>query len=301
MQKIIFDCDNTVGIEGYPMDDALAFLYLLGNRGRAQVLAFCCTFGNGTAQQVYESSRLLLEETGLSGEIPLYPGAGQGENPCGESARKIVELANRYPGEVSFLGIGSLTNLYGAMLLDSGIFDKLGQVVLMGGITETLYTHGKHCPELNFSINHKAAAAVLSRGKKISILTGNNCLPVSYLPKTEFMEHMQVESSRVGAYIAKKCGYRFDARKAVYGEEGSYCWDAVAAACLLYPQLFEDVPVRCSIEEEQLRTGFLNPSKQGDTVLNLPRAKDAAAFRQNLYESWSALQLTPFQNMETDR
>ena len=115
------------------------------------------------------------------------------------------------------------------------------------------------------------------------------------------MEHMQVESSRVGAYIAKKCGYRFDARKAVYGEEGSYCWDAVAAAYLLYPQLFEDVPVRCSIEEEQLRTGFLNPSKQGDTVLNLPRAKDAAAFRQNLYESWSALQLTPFQNMETDR
>ena len=157
MQKIIFDCDNTVGIEGYPMDDALAFLYLLGNRGRAQVLAFCCTFGNGTAQQVYESSRQLLEETGLSGEIPLYPGAGQGENPCGESARKIVELANRYPGEVSFLGIGSLTNLYGAMLLDSSIFDKLKQVVLMGGITETLYTHGKHCPELNFSINHKAA------------------------------------------------------------------------------------------------------------------------------------------------
>ena len=157
MQKIIFDCDNTVGIEGYPMDDALAFLYLLGNRGRAQVLAFCCTFGNGTAQQVYESSRQLLEETGLSGEIPLYPGAGQGENPCGESARKIVELANRYPGEVSFLGIGSLTNLYGAMLLDSGIFDKLGQVVLMGGITETLYTHGKHCPELNFSINHSLA------------------------------------------------------------------------------------------------------------------------------------------------
>ena len=112
---------------------------------------------------------------------------------------------------------------------------------------------------------------------------------------------MQVESSRVGAYIAKKCGYRFDARKAVYGEEGSYCWDAVAAAYLLYPQLFEDVPVSCSIEEEQLRTGFLNPSKQGDTVLNFPRAKDAAAFRQNLYESWSALQLTPFQNMETDR
>ena len=75
MQKIIFDCDNTVGIEGYPMDDALAFLYLLGNRGRAQVLAFCCTFGNGTAQQVYESSRLLLEETGLRVKNVRYFGS----------------------------------------------------------------------------------------------------------------------------------------------------------------------------------------------------------------------------------
>ena len=28
MQKIIFDCDNTVGIEGYPMDGAGAGLLL---------------------------------------------------------------------------------------------------------------------------------------------------------------------------------------------------------------------------------------------------------------------------------
>ena len=70
MQKIIFDCDNTVGIEGYPMDDALAFLYLLGNRGRAQVLAFCCTFGNGTAQQVYESSRQLPKSPLISESNP---------------------------------------------------------------------------------------------------------------------------------------------------------------------------------------------------------------------------------------
>ena len=102
MQKIIFDCDNTVGIEGYPMDDVLAFLYLLGNRGRAQVLAFCCTFGNGTAQQVYESSRLLLEETGLSGEIPLYPGAGQGENPVEKAPAKLWSLRTAIPARLAF-------------------------------------------------------------------------------------------------------------------------------------------------------------------------------------------------------
>ncbi len=294
MEKIIFDCDNTAGIAGYPMDDALAFLYVLGNHQRAKVLAFCCTFGNGTADQVYESSQELLKEIGLFGEIPLYCGAGQGEDPRSQSAEKIVELANRYPGEVSFLGLGSLTNLYGAMCLDETVLDKLKAVVLMGGITEPLITHGKPCPELNFSVHAKASAQVLGSGKRITILTGNNCLPVSYLPKEEFMAQMKVQQSKVGAYIAQKCGYRFDVRKAVYGEEGSYCWDAVAAAYLLYPELFVDQLVRCDIGQQNLETGFLHPSDTGASLLNLPQARDAAAFRKNLYASWSALKLAPF-------
>ena len=28
MKQIIFDCDSTAGIPGYPMDDALALFYL---------------------------------------------------------------------------------------------------------------------------------------------------------------------------------------------------------------------------------------------------------------------------------
>ena len=105
MQKIIFDCDNTVGIEGYPMDDALAFLYLLGNRGRAQVLAFCCTFGNGTAQQVYESPATAGGDR-TQRRNPAYPGAGQGRTPWRKRLQNCGAFANRYPGEVSFLGIG---------------------------------------------------------------------------------------------------------------------------------------------------------------------------------------------------
>ena len=44
LKKVIFDCDNTMGIEGYPMDDALAFLYVLGNRDKVDLLGFTCTF-----------------------------------------------------------------------------------------------------------------------------------------------------------------------------------------------------------------------------------------------------------------
>lgn len=289
-QKLIFDCDNTMGVEGYPMDDALAFLYVLGNPERAQLLGFTCTYGNGTVAQVYSASRQLLDEVGLA-SLPLKRGAEAGEDPRSEAARFIVEMAEQYPGEVSVLAIGSTTNLYGAWLLDPQIFQKLKSCVLMGGITEPLYTHGVHCPELNFSIHAKASAAVFTHGSNLSIITGNHCLPVSYLPKEEFWQEMDVAHRPVSAYVAKKCGYRFENRKAVYGEEGSYCWDAVAAAYLLYPELFEDQPTACDISEEHLQDGSLVPSAQGQCLLNLPRAKDAAQFRRNLYDSWLRLQL----------
>lgn len=288
LKKLIFDCDNTMGIEGYPMDDALAFLYVLGNKEKVDLLGFTCTFANGTATQVYEASRQLLQEVGLA-DLPIFRGAELNENPRSEAAQFIVDMANQYPGEVSVLAIGSMTNLYGAWLIDPQIFDKLKECVLMGGITEKLYTHGVHCPELNFSINAKASAEVFTHGKNISILTGNNCLPVSYLPKDEFMAKMEIEKRPVSAYVAKKCGYRFDCRKEIYGEEGSYCWDAVAAAYLLYPELFEDHLIACDISAEHLSDGSLMPCEHGRTVLNIPTANDAAAFRQNLYESWLKL------------
>ena len=288
LKKLIFDCDNTMGIEGYPMDDALAFLYVLGNKDKIDLLGFTCTFANGSAAQVYDASRQLLQEVGLI-DLPIFKGSEQNEDPRSDAAQFIVDMANQYPGEVSVLAIGSMTNLYGAWLIDPQIFDKLKGCVLMGGITEKLYTHGVHCPELNFSINAKASSEVFTHGKNISIITGNNCLPVSYLPKDEFMTKMEIDKRPVSAYVSHKCGYRFDCRKEIYGEEGSYCWDAVAAAYLLYPELFEDHPTICDISAEHLLDGSLMPCESGNTVLNLPTAKDASAFRQNLYESWLKL------------
>ena len=140
MKQIIFDCDSTAGIPGYPMDDALALFYLLGRPQEAEVLAVTCTFGNGTTEQVYRASRDLLSEAGWE-RLPVICGSSQGEEPVSDAARFIVEETRKKPGELSFVGIGSLTNLYGASLLDPGIFDRLKEIVLMGGYTAVSYTH----------------------------------------------------------------------------------------------------------------------------------------------------------------
>ncbi len=281
MKYVIFDCDSTVGLPGKPMDDALALLYLLGRPADAEILGITCTFANGTAEEVFRSTTGLLQEIGRT-DIPLLPGAEKGEDPRSDAARFIVDTVNSRTGEITLVAIGSLTNLYGAYLLDSTIFTKVKETVLMGGYTAPVLYHGFHLEELNFSVNPEAAACVLKHGTNISILTGNNTLEPSYLPKEEFLMKMG------SGYITEKCGYRFDDQKNRYGNPISYCWDVVATVYLLHPELYDDAPTHCFITEQGMHAGWLGVTSQaGDTVqLNLPRVKDLAAYREEMYAGW---------------
>lgn len=281
MKYVIFDCDSTAGLPGKPMDDALALLYLLGRPREAEILGITCTFANGTVEEVHRATAALLREIGRT-DIPLLRGAEHTENPRTEAARFIVDTVNARPGEISLVAIGSLTNLYGAYLLDNSVFGKVKEIVLMGGYTAPVLYHGFHLEELNFSVNPEAAACVLNHGKNISILTGNNTLEPSYLPKEEFME-------QIGAgYIAEKCGYRFDDQGNRYGSPISYCWDVVAAVYLIHPELYEDHFTHCFITEHGMHAGWLGVTEQAqDTVvLNLPQVKDLAAYRAEMYGGW---------------
>ena len=291
MKYIIFDCDSTVGLPGKPMDDALALLYLLGRPGDAQILGITCTFANGTAKEVHASTKVLLEEIGRT-DIPLLPGADREEDPRSDAARFIVDTVNARPGEVTLVAIGSMTNLYGAYLLDNTVFDKVKEIVLMGGYTAPVFYHTRHLEELNFSVNPQAAACVLNHGRNISILTGNNTLEPSYLPKKEFIEKM-CSGSPSGRYIAEKCGYRFDDKAVRDGDAASYCWDVVATVYLLHPELFTDEPTHCFITGNGMHSGWLAPTEAAeDTVLlNLPVVKELAAYREEMYGGWLGFQM----------
>lgn len=291
MKSIIFDCDSTVGIPGYPMDDALALLYLLGRPAEARVLGITCTFGNGTVDQVFASTTALLKEIGRE-DIPLLRGAGRDEGPISDAARFIVRTVNDRPGEITLVAIGSLTNLYGAYLLDHEIFTKVKEIIIMGGYTAPLLYHGRHLDELNFSVNPKAAACVLNCGRNISILTGNNTLAPSYLPKAEFIQNM-CSGNPAGRYIAQKCGYRFDDKALRNGEASSYCWDVVATVYLLHPELFTDAPTHCYVTEKGMHAGWLGVTEEApDTcLLNLPVVKDTARYREEMYGGWLNFQM----------
>lgn len=285
MKYVIFDCDSTVGLPGKPMDDALALLYLLGKPEEARILGITCTYANGTAREVYQSTSALLQEIGRR-DIPLLPGADRGEDPRSDAARFIVQTVNARPGEITLVAIGSMTNLYGAYLLDNTVFGKVKEIVIMGGYTAPVYYHNRHLEELNFSRNPEAAACVLNHGRNISILTGNNTLEPSYLPGEEFIRNLSGTES--GRYIAQKCGYRFDDKAVRDGDAASYCWDVVATVYLLHPELYEDRTVHCFITQNTMYSGWLGITREAcDTcLLNLPEVKDLAAYREEMYSGW---------------
>lgn len=294
IKRVICDCDNTTNIPGRPMDDALALLYLLGNPGDIDLLGITCNYGNGTAAESYATNTAMMKETGFT-NVPVLRGFEQGESTDCESSRFIAEMADKYPGELVYLGIGSLGNLYGAYLLDNDIFGKIDQIVLMGGITEPLIIHGSQpLAELNFSVNAEAAATVLSKGRNITIITGNNCLPVSALPKDEFLDKLCSSDNPAGMYIAKKCGYRFKTKEIVYGADSSYCWDAVAAAYINHPEKYTDALTPCLINLKEIsESGYLHPCDAEDAVntINIPVVRSRVEIQELFYSSWLALDM----------
>ena len=56
--KIIYDCDNTMGLYGKDVDDGLTLLYLY-QQADVDLLGVTLTYGNGTLAEVVGQSKLL--------------------------------------------------------------------------------------------------------------------------------------------------------------------------------------------------------------------------------------------------
>lgn len=284
-KKIIFDCDNTMGIKGCDVDDGLALLYLLGNDS-ASICGITTTYGNSELDLVYDNTCKMLRDLGKE-QIKVYKGCPHPSVLQSEAVDFIVEAVNAEPGQISILATGSLTNLRGAYAKDPNFFDKVAGVVLMGGITEKLVINGTVLPELNFSCDPLAAALVLGQGKKVSVITGNNCL-AAYFSWEEFTHRLKDCAHPVGRYIYEKCSYWFEEMMEAFGLDGFHNWDVVAAVYLMHPELFENRELLITPRADLLKEGWLL-SESGDqyrSVINTPRIKDVACFKNHVYYTW---------------
>ncbi len=283
-KKIVFDCDNTFGMKGCDVDDGLTLLYLLGHP-RADLLGVTTTYGNSRTEAVYPNTLKMAREIGREGLIVKRGGERPGDFKS-EAVDFLVEMADRHQGELSVLATGSLTNLGGAYEKDPHFFEKVKEIVLMGGITEPLLFAKGRMDELNFTCDRKATFSVLTKGRNVSVITGNNCLKVLFT-REEYRRELK-EDIPILSYIRERTDYWFDDNMDDYGIQGFYNWDVTAGAYLMEPELFEDIRKPMEIRMEDLREGFLREAKEEEAncVLSLPQIREERAFKQNIYEMW---------------
>ena len=283
MKQIIFDCDNTFGVKDCDVDDGLALLYLLGC-GEAKVHGITTTYGNNEVEVVYHTTKKMLKDLGRM-EILVKKGGSKKGAYKSEAVDYLVDMANRYAGELSILATGSLTNLCGAYKKDSHFFEKVKEIVLMGGITSPLVFEKKVMNELNFSCDAHATWTVLTKGRNVSIITGNNCLKVLFT-KEEYKERLFQTENKSAKYIREKTDYWFKYNEDDYGIKGFYNWDVIAGVYLIRPELFFSEKKTIFVSERNLEVGLLKSDKAGNCRCRLPVIQEEQALKNEIYRAW---------------
>lgn len=150
--KVIIDTDTGV-------DDGMGLIYGLLSP-ELDIVAVTTSFGNVDVDKVTRNTAVIMED--LNCAAPLAKGAAQGlaggtadyvpeihgddgfgnanlpepryTNLVSETAADLtIRLTNEQPGELTYIGLGPLTNLAVALLLDPSLAQRLTRVVWMGG------------------------------------------------------------------------------------------------------------------------------------------------------------------------
>jgi len=174
-------------------DDAVALVMALTNP-EIRVEAITVVAGNVPLEQGVQNALYTVELTGAN--VPVYEGIGSpllrphesaqhvhgsdgmgdigldvyGRTPAPEHATDVIqESINRYPGEITLVTLGPLTNVALALLRDPSLAGKVSNCVVMGG---TGRGHGNVTPvaEYNIWVDPEAAQIVFESGMPITMV-----------------------------------------------------------------------------------------------------------------------------------
>jgi len=254
-RKVIIDCDPGI-------DDAMAVILAMQYSG-FEILGITTVFGNASLLQGTNNALRIVELSGKN--IPVYQGAEKpltvpqapppvfvhGNDGLGNTnqpgpkikaqqksaARFIVDMAKSYPGLVTILAIGRLTNLAEAIKLDTNLTRNVKEVVLMGG---TLYVPGNVSPvaEANVSGDPHAADIVFTAGWKVTMIGLDVTTKVKL--NDNILLRIKDKNTRYGAFIFLITRFYMNFHKIVnHIEGGFYVHDPSAVMYLIDSSLFK--------------------------------------------------------------
>jgi inosine-uridine nucleoside N-ribohydrolase len=269
-RKVILDADPGI-------DDAMAILFALRSPA-LDVLGITSVFGNADIDVATANALRLVELAGR--EVPVARGAAHplvipkgpapdfvhgadglgnigappptGKTIEASAAEFIVATARRYPGEVTLVPVGRLTNLALALALEPRLPELVKEVVLMGG---SAWAGGNVTPvaEANIWGDPHAADIVFGAPWKVTMVGLDVTTRVRL--QDDRLLRMAEKDDRVGAFLYRISRFykRFHDATGVTG--GFYVHDPSAVAYAIDPSLFTTEKARVRVVTEGIALG----------------------------------------------
>jgi purine nucleosidase len=270
---VYVDTDVSLGTPGAEIDDGAALILLLRHPA-VEVIGAGAVFGNAPlADTALNLDRLL---TWLGGEaVPRGIGAARplvadmswfdewrsgygatlfwAQQPTSlPAALLLIETLRTHPGQVSVLALGPLTNLALALRLAPDIVPLVRRVIAMGGSFNT--THP--VPEFNVRCDPEAAQVVLTSGWPVQLLGLEITRRVHF--SRDDLASLAGDHPAVGLLRDQAPDWIDRVERMGWEQGGCALHDAVAAACLIAPDLFTFVETAVEVE-------LANPQTRGQT------------------------------------
>lgn len=253
-EKVIIDTDPGI-------DDSMAILMAF-QTPELEILGLTTIFGNVTTEGATRNALLLCEIAGRPG-VPVAEGSPEplkrgapriadfahGSDGLGNifltspKAKKIeknaseflVDKVSEFPGEVSILALGPLTNLALAIKRDSSFASKVKRVIILGG---AFFALGNVNPaaEANIYGDPEAADIVFTSGADITVV-GINITTQVQLTDAD-LNDLRLSKGRYAQFLSEMCKFYRDWHVKSDGVHGIFPHDPVSFVALVRPGLF---------------------------------------------------------------
>lgn len=294
--KIILDTDPGI-------DDAMAIFFAF-QAAELEVLGLTTVFGNVPAKMAAQNGLSLVELAEL--DIPVCLGAAmphvgpestyahfvhgddgfgninhpapKGELDPRSSAEFIVEMAHKYPGEITLVAVGPLSNLALALKLEPDLPNLVKAVNIMGGAA---FVPGNVTPvaEANIWNDAHAAEIVFAASWPIHMFGLDVTYDLPFPP--DFRARLREQNPVLGGFVERASVFYTEFYSQGQDEPRCFFHDAFPLAFLMDPSLFIMTDGHIRVGTDPLHKGQTSFAPIGTTTsehwLNTPVIQVATA------------------------
>ncbi len=262
-RRVLLDVDTGV-------DDALGII-LAVRSPELEVLGITTVSGNAPVARCTANTLLVLDILGAPA-VPVVAGAAvplarkpfaatevHGTDGLGDvtaryptSSRQarhgavefLLEMIHRFPGEVTLIATGPLTNVATAILRDREAMGRLSAVTVMGG---AFRVPGNMTPttEFNFAVDPEAAAIILGAGLPLTLV------PLDVTEQVVLSREAVEEARGAGTlqtFIQEMTAVAMAFHRDHEGFDGMFLHDPLAVGIVADPPLVRGQPMAVAIE-----------------------------------------------------